>query len=44
MTVARAIEAALAVGFVFAMLCRSVDGALGALALFLVFQSMKALR
>jgi hypothetical protein len=43
-TVGRAIEAALAVGFVLAMLCRSVDDALGALALFLVFQLMKVLQ
>ena len=44
MTVARAIDTALVAGISFAMLCRSVDGALGALALWSVFQLMKAIR
>ncbi len=44
MTVARVIEAILVAGFVFAILCRSIDGALGAAALLLVFQLMKVLR
>jgi hypothetical protein len=44
LTPLRKIEAALAVGVVVAVFCRSVDGALGALALLLVFQLMKVIR